>query len=87
MTTPEEQATAMNVQSAALLEYFWERDPGALIGLPARLGRGTSIHVALLGRTITDLKSVAVAWQSWYRKVQHAGKPENNSSGGVEAHR
>lgn len=71
---PREQAIAMNVQSAALLEYFWERDPDALIGLPARLGRGTSIRKALLDGTMTDLKSMDVAWQTWYRKVQQAGK-------------
>jgi hypothetical protein len=71
---PRQQAIAMNVQSAALLEYFWERDSDALIGLPARLGRGTSIRRALLDRTMTDRKSVDAAWQNWYRKVQHAGK-------------
>lgn len=71
---PRAQATAMDMQSAALLEYFWERNPDALIGLPTRLGRGTSIQRALLGRTETDLRSLEVAWQNWYRKIQHAGK-------------
>ena len=71
---PNERATAMDVQSAALLEYFSERDPHALVGLPARLGGGTAIQLALLGRTAPDLQAVNADWRNWYLRVQRGGK-------------